>query len=114
MSATPSDNNSPAIDLGLTESSGGLDVPAAESTADAAGLLPNGAITEQYLVDGMTCGHCVSSVTEELSTLDGVHSVTVDLNAGGTSRVTVISDRPVPTESVRAAVTEAGYDLVDA
>jgi copper chaperone len=63
-------------------------------------------------VNGMTCGHCVSSVTEELSALEGVQSVSVDLNAGGTSRVMVVSSQPVPVEAVRAAVSEAGYDLV--
>lgn len=71
-----------------------------------------GAIREHYLVDGMTCSHCVSSVTKELSALDGVRSVDVDLNAGGSSRVMVINSAPVPTGDIRAAVTEAGYELV--
>jgi len=68
---------------------------------------------DQYLVSGMTCAHCVSSVTEELSEIDGVQSVTVDLNAGGVSRVTVASDVPVDAEAIRVAVAEAGYELVD-
>jgi copper chaperone CopZ len=66
-----------------------------------------------YLVSGMTCGHCVASVTEEISALDGVESVVVDLNAGGTSRVSVASSAPLELASVRAAVDEAGYALVE-
>ena len=65
-----------------------------------------------FTVPGMTCGHCVSSVTEELSALDGVGAVNVDLNAGGTSRIMVVSSAPVPVADIRAAVTAAGYALV--
>lgn len=68
--------------------------------------------TTQYLVAGMTCGHCVASVTEEVSAVDGVESVSVELNAGGESRVDVVSSAPVPVEEIRSAVTEAGYSLV--
>lgn len=67
--------------------------------------------TATYSVAGMTCGHCVSAVTEELSRLDGVSDVTVDLNAGGVSAVTVTSAAPLPTDQVSAAVDEAGYVL---
>ena len=67
--------------------------------------------TATYSVAGMTCGHCVSAVTEELSRLDGVSDVAVDLNAGGVSAVTVISAAPLPTDQVAAAVDEAGYAL---
>ena len=63
---------------------------------------------ETYTVTGMTCGHCVSSVTEEVSELPGVRSVQVDLDTG---RVTVTSDAPVDADQVRAAVEEAGYSL---
>jgi len=61
-----------------------------------------------YTVQGMTCGHCVSSVTEEVSALDGVQAVEVDLASGV---VTVTSDRDLADDDVRAAVTEAGYQL---
>jgi copper chaperone CopZ len=64
-------------------------------------------------VTGLTCGHCVKAVTEELSALDGVQSVQVDLVAGGTSSVTVTSAAPLPDDAVRAAVDEAGYELAD-
>ncbi|MCZ7472917.1 MULTISPECIES: heavy-metal-associated domain-containing protein [unclassified Micromonospora] len=64
-----------------------------------------------YQVSGMTCGHCVNSVSTELSALPGVTDVQVDL-AGG--RVTVTSQNPLDVDAVRAAVDEAGYDLVGA
>jgi len=62
-----------------------------------------------YTVQGMTCGHCVNSVTEEVSQIDGVRKVDVDLASG---QVTVVSDEPVTEDAVRAAVTEAGYELI--
>ncbi|MFF3877309.1 heavy-metal-associated domain-containing protein [Streptomyces sp. NPDC001978] len=64
-----------------------------------------------YTVTGMTCGHCAASVTEEITTLAGVQKVDVDVESG---RVTVASDSPLATEDIRAAVTEAGYELVGA
>ena len=69
-------------------------------------------ITTPYLVSGMTCGHCVSAVTEEIGKLDGVTGVEVDLVTGGRSRVTVTSTAPLSLTGVRAAVDEAGYELV--
>ena len=67
--------------------------------------------TETYRVTGMTCGHCVTAVTEELTTLADVTSVTVDLAAGGTSDVTVESSAPLDRADVVRAVDEAGYAL---
>jgi copper ion binding protein len=61
-----------------------------------------------YTVTGMTCGHCVSSVTEEVTTIDGVTDVSVDLPTG---KVTVTSDQELRADDVRAAVEEAGYQL---
>ena len=66
------------------------------------------ATTSAWQVEGMTCEHCVASVREELSALDGVRSVEVELETG---RVTVTSDQPLSTTSVSAAVEEAGYRL---
>jgi copper chaperone CopZ len=86
----------------------------AESTHAEPDGVSDGVIREHYLVDGMTCSHCVSSVTEEVSALDGVEDVKVALNAGGTSRVMVVSSRPIDPEAIRGAVTEAGYSLVSA
>jgi copper chaperone len=68
----------------------------------------------QYLVTGMTCEHCVMSVTEELSEVDGVEQVDVELNVGGASRVSVVTSRPVSLQQVSAAITEAGYQLASA
>jgi copper chaperone len=68
--------------------------------------------TATYSVTGMTCAHCVAAVTEEFELLDEVSTVDVDLNAGGTSLVTVTSAAPLPVTAVRAAVSEAGYTLV--
>lgn len=62
-------------------------------------------------INGMTCGHCVSSVTEELSEVPGVSNVTVDLNVGGASVATVTTTAPVETSALEAAVAEAGYTL---
>jgi copper chaperone CopZ len=64
--------------------------------------------TKSYPVTGMTCGHCVAAVTEELTALDGVRDVSVDLAAGETSTVTVSSDAPLTDEQVAAALDEAG------
>jgi copper chaperone len=62
-------------------------------------------------VTGMTCGHCVASVTEEIEAIAGVREVHVDLVTGGTSTVTVTSDQPLADDAVQAAVAEAGYRL---
>jgi copper chaperone CopZ len=61
--------------------------------------------TSTYQVTGMTCGHCVQAVTSEVSAIDGVTDVQVDLVSG---RVDVTGEN-VPDEAVRAAVDEAGY-----
>lgn len=63
-------------------------------------------------VSGMTCGHCVSSVKEELAEVPGVQSVSVDLNAGGVSPVTIESTHELTSEKIAAAVEEAGYTVV--
>ncbi len=61
-----------------------------------------------FAVTGMTCQHCAASVTEEITEIDGVSDVAVDLPTGV---VTVTSDRPLDEARVRAAVEEAGYRL---
>ena len=72
-----------------------------------------GTTSGTYLVAGMTCDHCVAAVREEIGRLDAVQVVDVDLVPGGTSRVTVTSTAAVPDERVRAAVDEAGYELME-
>jgi copper chaperone len=66
--------------------------------------------TATYTVTGMTCGHCVSAVTEEVGQVPGVTGVEVDLESG---MLTVTSDAPVADAAVAAAVDEAGYALAD-
>lgn len=68
-------------------------------------------LESNFQVSGMTCGHCVSAVTTELSRLPGVRDVRVELPTG---TVTVVSDGPLPIDEVRVAVDEAGYELVGA
>lgn len=68
---------------------------------------------QTFHVSGMTCDHCVNAVTAEIEALAGVTSVDIDLQAGAVSSVTVVSELPLAEADVRAAVDEAGYELVD-
>lgn len=65
--------------------------------------------TTTVTVQGMTCGHCVEAVRSEVAKIEGVTGVEVDLDSG---RVDIDSDRPVAEADLRAAVDEAGYELV--
>ena len=69
--------------------------------------------TTDLKITGMTCGHCVASVTEELGELPGVTAVDVDLVKGGASTATVISESDLDPAAVRAAVEEAGDQIVE-
>lgn len=64
--------------------------------------------TTTFTVTGMTCSHCVASVTEEVSEVPGVQGVEVSLENG---ELRIASAEPVDAEVVRAAVEEAGYQL---
>ncbi|MFI6033286.1 heavy-metal-associated domain-containing protein [Streptomyces sp. NPDC051315] len=66
-------------------------------------------VTTVYKVSGMTCGHCEGAVSQEISALDGVTDVKAVARTG---EVTVTSAAPLDEEAVRAAVDEAGYELV--
>jgi copper chaperone len=59
---------------------------------------------------GMTCGHCVSSVRQEVGAIAGVTDVDVDLKSG---RVTIDGTTPVHRHAIKRAVEEAGYELKD-
>jgi copper chaperone len=85
---------------------GGTESARTESTEAA-----SPAAASQYLVTGMTCGHCVASVRDEVGAVAGVDSVEVALVKGGASRVTVTASAPVDEAAIRAAVEEAGYQL---
>ena len=126
--------------LGLTDASssystsgggccGGGGCMCGSGTADAAATVSEAAVvgsptntvsgttdgeSQEFLVTGMTCGHCVSSVTEELGEIEGVDAVVVELNVGGASKVHVSASAPLDIAAVRAAVSEAGYELVGA
>ena len=63
--------------------------------------------TRDYLVEGMSCAHCVMSVREEVSEVPGVRAVEVDLASG---RLTV-SGSDLNDDAIRAAVDEAGYGV---
>ncbi|PRY51888.1 copper chaperone CopZ [Geodermatophilus tzadiensis] len=62
-----------------------------------------------FTITGMTCAHCRRAVTEEISGVAGVESVTVDLATG---TVTVTASAPLDRADIAAAVDEAGYALV--
>lgn len=61
-----------------------------------------------YTVAGMTCGHCVMSVEEEVSEVAGVASVTADLDSGRLE----VGGAGFSDDAVCAAVAEAGYEVV--
>lgn len=63
-------------------------------------------------VHGMTCGHCVAAVTEELKTIDGVREVHIDLHEGGDSPVHISSEKDLDPQAIADAVDEAGYEIV--
>ncbi len=66
-------------------------------------------ISTLFTVSGMTCGHCADAVSEEVTQVDGVHDVGVDLSTG---ELVVLSEDAPDEAAVRAAVEEAGYELV--
>lgn len=104
-------------DLGLTDVNSGCSCCAPGNTsteAESKSSIASDAVVSNFLVEGMTCSHCVSSVTEELAAIEGVADVSVSLNAGGTSRVTVASSATLDSQQVRRAIEEAGYSLTQA
>ncbi|MBK3626717.1 heavy-metal-associated domain-containing protein [Streptomyces asoensis] len=68
-----------------------------------------GSVTTVYKVSGMSCGHCEGAVSGELCELSGVTSVKA---VASTGEVTVVSAAALDEEAVRAAVDEAGFELV--
>ncbi|MFJ3217509.1 heavy-metal-associated domain-containing protein [Kitasatospora sp. NPDC086801] len=102
----------------MTETAVTVETAVTETAAACCGSCGTGATTPPatgtagravFQVKGMTCGHCVTSVTAELQQIDGVTDVAVDLATG---QVTVDSTRPLADDAVAAAIDEAGYDLV--
>lgn len=72
------------------------------------GDITTGSEYSEYIITGMVCQHCVSAVTQELSAIESVTDVQVDLATG---QVTVTSDGLVDDAAVRAAIDEAGYEI---
>ncbi len=66
-------------------------------------------MTKEFTVPSISCQHCVNAITEEVSSLQGVHNVKVDL---GSKRVRVEADEQVSTDAIVQAINEAGYDDV--
>lgn len=97
-------------DLGLTDTSCACGTHS-HKTAGAVSADP-AMITSTWAVSGMTCSHCVKSVTEELSRLEGATNVEVTLVSGGLSQVRVSSVGDLDSAVVAAAIDEAGYELV--
>jgi copper chaperone len=79
-----------------------------ESSARSGSKEGSAVNTVTITVTGMTCGHCASSVREEVASIPGVTAVDVDLASG---KVTVDSEREVEPEVIQSAVEEAGYQL---
>ncbi|MDJ1138552.1 heavy-metal-associated domain-containing protein [Streptomyces iconiensis] len=77
-------------------------------TSEASDEQATADVREVFQVQGMTCGHCVTAVTGELSKIGGVSAVAVDLASG---QVTVDSDKPLQDSDVSAAIDEAGYEF---
>lgn len=98
-------------DLGLKDASGSCSCCTVDASAAAATPSKSSSSTEIF-VEGMTCAHCVGSVTGQLASIAGVDSVAVDLQPGGASRVTISSDRALAPADLEGAVAEAGYTLV--
>lgn len=65
-------------------------------------------------VEGMTCGHCVNAVTEEISKISGVTAVNIELNTDAPTPVNIVADIDISDADIRAAVEEAGYSIVSA
>jgi copper chaperone len=93
---------------------GANDADTAVGETASATAASEGPVTAEFGVLGMTCAHCVSSVSEEVFDIEGVQNVAIVLNVGGASTVTVTSAARLDPAAIDAAVTEAGYELASA
>lgn len=101
------------IDLGLSSTgAGGCGSGCGCGHASAPTTASAATATDTLRVEGMTCAHCVRAVTEELSALEGVEVVDIELHAGGTSLVRIAADGAADDERLAAAIDEAGYTLL--
>jgi len=102
-------NETTRQDLGLTDASCACGTHSNTTAVNAAA--PSKESSNTFQVTGMTCSHCVASVTKELGKLAGPENVTVSLVPGGVSIVTV-AGATLDRSAVAAAIDEAGYELV--
>jgi copper chaperone len=63
--------------------------------------------TRTYSVPGIHCGHCAAAIKEEVSSVEGVDGVDVDLDA----KVVTIRGHALSDEALREAIVEAGYEV---
>ncbi|MFE4650433.1 heavy-metal-associated domain-containing protein [Streptomyces sp. NPDC056707] len=96
-------------EIQLTQATGSCCSPSGSCHDGTGTEATTGGVTTVYQVTGMTCGHCEGAVSQEISGIEGVTSVKA---VAATGQVTVVSDTPLTEDSVRAAVDEAGYELV--
>ena len=68
--------------------------------------------TKVVKATGLTCNHCAMSVTEEVSEVEGVDSVEVDVVKDGESTITIEHTDPVSDTAINAAIAEAGFEVV--
>lgn len=108
------DTHAHANDLGLSDKNGSCSCETTSHQEQATASVPANLPTTEFLVAGMTCSHCISSVSEEVGAVPGVESVAVELNVGGASKITVGHREPIDRAVVAAAIGEAGYRLVSA
>ncbi|MEU0498613.1 heavy metal-associated domain-containing protein [Mycobacterium sp. NPDC006124] len=94
--------------LELEDSSCGCCPPSTTSGPTTPATETGDSTAAAFPVTGMTCGHCVAAVTEEISAIPGVTDVTVDLKPGATSTLRVTSQHGVTQEQIAAALDEAG------
>jgi copper chaperone len=99
-------------DLGLSDENGCACCAAPASVDSPSASAHEDRVTVSYLVEGMTCSHCVKSVAEELHEVTGITGVDIRLVPDGASTVTITSSAPVNPADVQHAVREAGYRVV--
>ena len=99
---------SPGRNLPMAQDTGCACCSPVSPATDAASIEGSAMNTQTFSVNGMTCGHCASAVTDEMKALPGVSNVDIQLVPEGASIVTVRSSEPLTDEQVSAALDEAG------
>lgn len=84
-------------------------IPRPTSTASAPAPVVSSTLTTEIKISGMTCSHCVASVTEELKEVSGISNIDIILDAQGISTAVLTSTAPLDHAILREAVGEAGY-----